>query len=74
MVYLLLKLRVGMDNKNANLRESKNANREPIHPRLAPLKSRGAGGSLGGDENGITGFLQPVHSRRLHVPLQSVHS
>ena len=22
------------------------ANREPIHPRLAPLKSRGAGGSL----------------------------
>ena len=23
------------------------ANREPIHPRLAPLKSRGAGGSLG---------------------------
>ena len=29
------------------------ANREPIHPRLAPLKSRGAGGSLG---EGLNGF------------------
>ena len=35
-----------MPEETANLRQSRNANRSPIHPRLAPLKSRGAGGLL----------------------------
>ena len=59
--------------QNANLRESNNANREPLHPRLAPLIA-GRGRLAGTNENRIMVFLQPVHSRRLHVPLQSVHS
>ena len=37
---------VGFSEETANLRQSSNANRSPIHPRLAPLKSRGAGGLL----------------------------
>ena len=35
-----------MPEETANLRQSRNAIRSPIHPRLAPLKSRGAGGLL----------------------------
>ena len=38
--------RCKLTTETANLRKSSNANRSPIHPRLAPLKSRGAGGLL----------------------------